>query len=54
MVSVIRRVGEDQDYLFVLISKEPREIHLAGELTNLETGKPVSIRPGGKVLRCTL
>ena len=42
MVHVSRRVGEQDEYLFVLnFSKESRQVTLDGDLTNLETGLPV-------------
>ena len=41
-VSVICRVGEDHEYLFVLnFSKEERSVELNGDLVDLESGKAV-------------
>ena len=42
MVSVIRRIDEQHEYLFVLnFSKESRLVELTGDLTDIESGKSV-------------
>lgn len=43
MVSVIRRVGSEYEYLFVLnFSKDSREVDLNGDLRDVETGESVA------------